>query len=58
MKFQGTVVHELGDKFAIVVVKRHVVQNSYQADRAIGTFQPVFGPIPVILMGQDIAVKF
>ena len=51
MKFKGAVVKEKGVKFAIVVVKRHVVQNSYQAKRAIGTFQPVFGQIPVILMG-------
>lgn len=53
MKFQGAVVKEKGIKFAIVVVKRHIVQNSYQAKKAISTFQPIFGPIPVILMGQD-----
>ena len=53
MKIQGAVVKEQGIEFAIVVVKRHIAQNSYQAKKAISIFQPVFGPIPVILMGQD-----
>lgn len=53
MKFQGAVVKERGIKFAIVVVKRHIIQSSYRANRTIGTFQPVFPQLPVILMGQD-----
>lgn len=53
MKFQGAVIKEKGVRFALVVVKRHVVQNRHEADKAIGAFGPVFPGIPVILMAQD-----
>ena len=53
MKFQGAVIKEQGVTFAIVVVKRNVVQNSLSAKRAIGTFQVVFPRMPVVLMAQD-----
>ena len=47
MKFQGAVIKEQGIKFAIVVVKRNVIQNSFSAKRAIRTFQGVFPQIPI-----------
>lgn len=53
MKFQGAVIKEKGVRFALVVVKRHVVQNRHEADKAIVTFRPMFPGIPVILMAQD-----
>lgn len=52
MRVQGAVIKEQGQTFAIVVVKRHVVQNRTEASRAITTFGPVFG-VPVVLMAQD-----
>jgi hypothetical protein len=53
MTFEGAVVKEQNVTFAVVVVKRHVVDNSAEANRAIVSFRPVFLSLPVILMGQD-----
>jgi hypothetical protein len=53
MKFQGAVIKEQGVTFAIVIVKRHVVQNTHEADQTIRSFAPTFGGIPVVLMAQD-----
>jgi hypothetical protein len=52
MRVQGAVIREQGLTFAIVVVKPHVVSNSFEADRTIRSFSPVFGT-PVVLMAQD-----
>ncbi len=52
MRIQGAVIKEQGQTFAVVVVKRHVVQSRSEASRAISTFSPVFG-VPVVLMAQD-----
>lgn len=53
MTFQGAVIQEQGVKFAIVIVKRHVVQNRAEGNRAIASFSPHFG-VPVVLMAQDV----
>ena len=53
MTFQGAVIKEQGVTFAVVIVKKHVVDNKFEADRAILGFQPVFPGIPVVLMAQD-----
>lgn len=53
MTFDGAVIREQGVSFAVVVVKRHVVQNRFEARRAISSFQPCFPGLPVILMAQD-----
>jgi hypothetical protein len=53
MKFQGAIIKEQGVTFAIVIVKKHIIDNSSEADRAIRGFQPIFPGIPVILMAQD-----
>ena len=53
MQFEGAVIREQGVKFAIVIVKQHVVQNRASGRRAISSFQPVFPGLPVVLMGQD-----
>jgi hypothetical protein len=54
LQFEGSVVVEQGVKFAIVVVKEHVINNSIEADKAIQTFErQVFPGIPVVLMAQD-----
>jgi hypothetical protein len=53
MKFQGSVIKEQGITFAIVIVKKHVVDNRSTAEDAIRTFQPVFPRIPIVLMAQD-----
>jgi hypothetical protein len=53
MRFQGAVIREQGVTFAIVVVRKHVIDNRHEADGAIGSFQPVFPGLPIVLMAQD-----
>lgn len=53
MQFQGAVIKEQGQTFAVVVVKSHVVQNRLAASDAIRAFAPTFGGMPVVLMAQD-----
>lgn len=53
MTFEGAVVREQGVTFAVVVVKRHVVDNRSEAGEAIAAFQPYFPGLPVVLMAQD-----
>ena len=53
MKFKGSVIKEQGVTFAIVVVKKYVVDNRPEAEKAIQSFQPVFPGLPVVLMAQD-----
>ncbi|MCC5902735.1 MAG: hypothetical protein JJT87_12525 [Halomonas sp.] len=53
MKFQGAVIKEQGVTFAIVVVKKHIVDSQHQSDEAISSFMPMFPGMPVVLMAQD-----
>jgi hypothetical protein len=53
MQFEGAVIREQGVSFAVVVVKKHVVDNGSEAQSAIRAFSPAFPGLPVILMGQD-----
>jgi len=54
MVFQGALVKEQGVKFAIVIVKRHVIQNFQTANKAVLSFQAAFPGVPVVLMAQDL----
>lgn len=53
MQFQGALIREQGITFAVVIVKKHVVDNPMTARQAIGSFQPVFPGVPIVLMAQD-----
>ena len=53
MSFEGALIKEQGITFAVVIVKAHVISNSLQANQTIGSFRPVFGAVPVVLMAQD-----
>lgn len=53
MRFEGAVIKEQGVTFAIVVVKKRVVDNRNEADRVIRSFAPVFPGLPVVLVAQD-----
>jgi hypothetical protein len=53
MRFQGALVKEQGVEFAIVVVKRHVLQSSTQREQAQRSFGRFFPGVPVVLMAQD-----
>jgi len=52
MTFEGALIVEQGVRFAIVIVKQHVVQNRFEANRAIAAFGGHFAA-PVVLMVQD-----
>lgn len=53
MKLQGAVVREQGVSFAIVVVKRHILDNRSEASRTATSFCFIFPGLPIILMGQE-----
>jgi hypothetical protein len=53
MRFQGAVIKEQGITFAVVIVKKYIIGNKLEADKAIQSFQTVFPGIPVVLMAQD-----
>jgi hypothetical protein len=53
MTIDGAVIREQGVTFAVVIVKAQVLNNSFEADRTIGAFQPLFPGLPVVLMAQD-----
>lgn len=53
MKFQGAVIKEQGVKFAVVIVKKSVFDNSFERDKALASFSPFFPGLPVLLMAQD-----
>ncbi|MNF32653.1 hypothetical protein D3C77_596940 [compost metagenome] len=52
-KFQGAVVREQGITFAIVIVKKQVVDSIHESEKAITLFSNYFPGMPVTLMGQD-----
>lgn len=53
MKIQGAVIEEQGVTFALVVVKKYVVDNKLSADEAISNFSPLFPGLPLVLAAQD-----
>ena len=55
MRFQGAVIREQGQTFAVVVVSVHVIESRSTAAEAIASFNPVFPGMPVVLMAQDSA---
>ena len=57
MQFEGAVIREQGQTFAVVVVKRHVLDHASTATNAIRSFSSVFPDMLVVLMGQDIRGK-
>ena len=53
MKIQGAEIREQGVEFAIVVVKKQVVDSRLEANRAIEVFSPLFPRLPLVLAAQD-----
>lgn len=53
MKLQGAVIKEQGVTFAIVVVKKHIVDSQLQSQRTINDLASVFPGMPITLMAQD-----
>ena len=53
MRFQGEVVKEQGITFAVVVVKKNIINTNSSANSTIHGYSSVFPRMPVILMAQD-----
>lgn len=53
MRFEGAVIKEQGVTFAIVIVKKHVLDNRSDTGAAVSSFQQVFPGMPIVLMAQD-----
>ena len=53
MKIQGAILREQGQTFAIVLVKRHLLDSSHEANDTIRAFTPYFPGRPIVLAGQD-----
>lgn len=53
MQFEGAVIREQGVTFAVVVVRKPIIDYRPQADQAIRTFSGAFPGMPVVLMAQD-----
>ena len=53
MKGQVALVREQGVNLAVLVVKRHTLNNRAECDRMIQSFSPEFDGVPVVLMEQD-----
>lgn len=53
MQFEGAVIKEQGQTFAIVIVKPYVLDSSSQTAETRASFSSVFRGMPIILMAQD-----
>ncbi len=53
MRFQGALIKEQGITFAVVIVKKHVIDNRAEADDCIRSLASVFVGYPVVLMAQN-----
>ena len=53
MRIKGAVIKEQGITFAVVIVKRNIIQSKTLANQAICEFEPLFSGCPVVLMAQD-----
>ena len=53
MRLHGAVVRERGKTFAIIIVKKYVVNSRSTANETIEAFQDEFQNMPIILMAQD-----
>lgn len=53
MRIEAAVVNEQGVDFAVVVVRRAVLQSPSQRDEAVLEFSATFDGLPTVLMAQD-----
>jgi hypothetical protein len=53
MQFDGAVIREQGVTFAVVIVKKHVLDYAPDAADAVENFSDVFPGMPVVLMAQN-----
>jgi hypothetical protein len=53
MQFQGALIREQGQAFAVVLVKPHVLDNSSEANNTQAAFEPAFPGVPLVLAAQS-----
>jgi len=53
MKIQGAVIKEQGVTFAIVIVKKHIIDSTSLSEKAMRSFVPLFPGMSIVLMAQD-----
>jgi hypothetical protein len=54
LEFTGSVIKEQGITFAVVIVKKHILDNKSEATEIVRNLQArVFPGLPVVLMAQD-----
>lgn len=53
MQFDGALIREQGQTFAVVIVKKHILESRGEAEKAVMGLGSVFPGIPVVLMAQD-----
>ncbi len=53
MQIQAAVIKEQGVTFAVVIVKKHVLDSIQQSQQAVQEFSFVFPGMPIVLMAQD-----
>ena len=53
MRLHGAVIREQGVTFAIIIVKKYVVDSRFRANETIESLQSEFQNIPIVLMAQD-----
>ena len=53
MQIDAALVREENVEFAVVVVRRGIIDNTFEANRAQASFAPAFGFVPVVLMELD-----
>lgn len=58
MTFTGSVIREQGQTFAVVLVKEHIINSSFEADDAVQAFTSAFPGMPVVLAAQDHRGRF
>lgn len=58
MTFTAAVIREQGVTFALVLVKKHVVDSNGSAEDAIEDFSGAFPGMPVVLAAQDSRGRF
>ena len=52
VKIQGSVFDEQGIRFAVIIVKRYILEDAAEAQKAIRHFGALFD-IPIVLMAQN-----
>lgn len=52
-RFDVALVKEQGVRFAVVAVKRHVLDSRTEQQAVVSAVRPHLGGVPVVLMSQD-----